>query len=95
MNEPLLVVPGNTSSKWPAWMRSLCSCQKAGSSRSAWCLHEHITHLRAAQQEGAEGFREHIAWPHGVPNLTAQLVFPVAGRGHAAEVAVGEVLISS
>src|SRR5256885_16757684 len=36
--------------------------------------HEDFAHGRVAQQKGREGFREHIARAHGVPDLAAELV---------------------
>jgi hypothetical protein len=55
-------------------------------------LHEHLAHARIAQQEGPEGLGEHILGADAVPDLAAHLVLFVARRGHAAEVAVGDVL---
>ena len=91
MNEAALLVVRKHIQQWPSLDALFVFLPEGGVQQVCVVLHEHIAHLRAAQQEGAEGFREHIAWPHGVPNLAAQLVFFVAGRGHAAEVAVGEV----
>ncbi len=55
-------------------------------------FHEHGAHLGVAEQKLAEGLGKHVVRTHGVPGLGGHFVFFVARRGHAAEVAVGDVL---
>ena len=56
-------------------------------------LQEHLAHAGVAEQERAEGLREHVLRPDRVPDLARQsLPLRCAASGTRAEVAVGEVL---
>ena len=67
---------GNTSCTWPARMRSLWPCQKAASSRSAWCFMKTSRTAGLPSRKGPKVSGNTSFGPTRVPDLAATSPLP-------------------